>query len=344
MTTTAAPNSAPRQARTSDFKPLVQQIRASGLLDRRVDYYLVTGVALISALALLVAGVYLLSASWLVLLLAPVAALLSAQVSFVGHDAGHQQISSSRGANRIVGTICANVLTGLSYGWWQDKHLRHHASPNHEGLDPDVGEGIISWSEQQQAKKSGFARWFSRHQALFFFPLLTLEGWHLKVSGLRALRARPRSAQFIEAPLLVLHYIGYLGFLFFVLPPLPALAFVLIHQALYGLLLGCAFAPNHKGMEMPEAGSRMDHLRKQVLTSRNITGSPLVDFMLGGLNYQIEHHLFPSIPRPHLKLAQPIIKDHCASLGIPYRECGVIESYGECLAHLRTVGHSTPAA
>ncbi len=306
-----------------------------------MDYYVIFGIIILSALALTVGAVFLLSHSWWAVLLAPVAALLSAQISFLGHDAGHQQISSSHRVNRWIGLVAANVLTGVSYGWWQDKHLRHHASPNHEGLDPDVGEGVISWSERQQEKKTGFARWLSRHQAEFFFPLLTFEGWNLKMAGLRALRERPRGAQIFEAGLLVVHYAVYFGFLFWALSPLQAVVFILIHQALYGLLLGSSFAPNHKGMEMPEAGSRMDHLRKQVLTARNITGTPLVDFMLGGLNYQIEHHLFPSLPRPNLKLAQPIIRDYCAEINLSYRECGVVESYGECLSYLRKVGHST---
>ena len=62
--------------------------------------------------------------------------------------------------------------------------------------------------------------------------------------------------------------------------------------------MGCSFAPNHKGMPVLSAGHTLDFLRKQVLTSRNIRGGWFVDILLGGLNYQIEHHLFPSMPRP----------------------------------------------
>ena len=174
----------------------------------------------------------------------------------------------------------------------------------------------------------------------FFFPLLTLEGWNLNLAGLRTLRSRPIRSRTLEICLLAVHWTVYLGFLFVVLPPPVAIMFILIHRGLYGLNLGSAFAPNHKGMEMPPAGSRMDHLRKQVLTSRDVTGGPFVDLMLGGLNYQIEHHLFPSMPRTHLKLAQPIIRDYCAGIGLPYRACGPVESYGECLAYLRKAGRT----
>ena len=329
-----------RRPRGSSFKPLVEQVKAADLLRPRVGWYVTFGLVIVVALAALAVGLVLLSGSWLVLLLAPVAALLSAQIGFIGHDAGHHQITPNRKVSYVIGLFAANILTGLSFGWWQDKHMRHHANPNHEGMDPDVGEGVISWSERQHAKKTGFARWMAHHQAWLFFPLLTFEGWQLKIAGLRALRARPRGARIVEGALLLLHYGVYFGVLFTLLTVPQALVFIAIHQALYGLLLGCAFAPNHKGMVMPEPGTKLDHLSKQVLTSRNIRSSWHTNFMVGGLNFQIEHHLFPSMARPNLKIAQPMIRDYCASIDLSYRECGVIESYAECLSHLDHVGHS----
>ncbi|MGI8456581.1 MAG: fatty acid desaturase family protein [Propionibacteriaceae bacterium] len=347
MTITAPPPRSPlgpasgsgtgRTRPSSGFKPLVGRVKAAGLLEPRIDWYVGHALVLTAGLVVLAAAVILVAPSWWVVAVAVFAAFMSAQLSFLGHDAGHHQITSNRKVSHVIGLVLGNVLTGLSFGWWQDKHLRHHANPNHEGLDPDVGEGIISWSEKQYEKKSGAARWFSARQAWFFFPLLTLEGFHLKIAGLRSLRERPKGAQRLEAGLLIGHYVAYCGILFFLLSPLQAVAFILVHQALYGLQLGCAFAPNHKGMEMPAAGSRMDHLHKQVLTSRDVRGGFWVDLMLGGLNYQIEHHLFPSIPRPNLRRAQPVIADYCTEIGLPFRICGVVESYAECLAHLDSV-------
>ena len=327
----------PARAR-SDFGPLRSLIQAENLLERRTGWYARKAAWLLLAIVVTVDAVLLLSGSWWVLALAPVAAILSAQISFLGHDAGHQQISSSRRLNRVFGILTANVLAGISYGWWQDKHLRHHANPNHEGLDPDVGEGVIAWSEEQAAKKTGFARWFARHQAAFFFPLLTFEGWNLHVAGMRSLRDRPFRARFWEMGLLVLHFGVYFTLLFIFLTPGQAVLFILIHQGLYGLNLGAAFAPNHKGMEMPPAGSRLDHLRKHVLTSRDVTGGPLVDFFLGGLNYQIEHHLFPNMPRPNLRYAQPLVRAFCARHDLPYTEATMFGSYAEAIRHLHSVG------
>jgi len=123
-----------------------------------------------------------------------------------------------------------------------------------------------------------------------------------------------------------------------VLSPLKAVVFVAIHQGLLGLYLGCSFAPNHKGMAVLDADDRRDFLRRQVLTSRNVRGGVLVDLVLGGLNYQIEHHLFPNMPRPNLRHAQPIIRQFCRDNGLAYGDASLLGSYAQVLRHLHAVG------
>ncbi|PZF88899.1 fatty acid desaturase family protein, partial [Micromonospora deserti] len=142
----------------------------------------------------------------------------------------------------------------------------------------------------------------------------------------------------VEGLLLVVHTVAYVGALLLVMSPLKALLFAAVHQGLWGLYMGCSFAPNHKGMPMPTAADELDFLRKQVLTSRNVRGSRLVDLALGGLNYQIEHHLFPNMPRANLRRARPLVRAYCAERGVPYVETGLVESYRQALAHLHEVG------
>jgi fatty acid desaturase len=123
-----------------------------------------------------------------------------------------------------------------------------------------------------------------------------------------------------------------------VLPPVKAVAFVAVHQALFGVYLGSSFAPNHKGMPVLTGDERTDFLRSQVLTSRNVRGGPLVDFLLGGLNYQIEHHLFPSMPRPNLRRSQALVRDFCRQHGVAYCQTTLLRSYALALNHLHEVG------
>jgi fatty acid desaturase len=219
-----------------------------------------------------------------------------------------------------------------------DKHTRHHANPNHEELDPDVIPDILVWSKQQAQSSSGIARFIGRWQAYYFFPLLTLEGLNLHVSSVRALRRPNLRHRGLEATLLAIHFIAFAATPFVFLSPGKAVLFLVVHQVLFGLYIGSTFAPNHKGMPTLTGEQELDFLRRQVLTSRDVRGSVLVDVAMGGLNYQIEHHLFPNMPSPNLRRAQPIIENYCAHIGVRYEQTGLIDSYTRALRHLHQVG------
>ena len=338
-----APEPGPRQPRTrSDFGPLARRIREAGLLDPRPEFYLALTALTVGLLWLTVVLLMNLQGSWWALLLAPLAAVVSAQFSYLGHDIGHHQVIKDRRAEWCAGVVVGNLITGLSYGWWNGKHNKHHASPNVDGEDPDVADAVIAWSDRQAARRTGFGRWFARHQAKFFLPLLTLTGLSLRVAGLRALRERRGWRGVVEGGLLLAHLSLVVGFLVWIGGGgvggwAFAGTFLVIMNLCFGLVMGMSFAPNHKGMAMPEPGERWDHLRKQVLTSRNLTGSPFLDWWYGGLNHQIEHHLFPSMPRPNLSLAKPIVREYCSEVGLPYHEAGFRQSWQEILGHLDRV-------
>jgi fatty acid desaturase len=229
----------------------------------------------------------------------------------------------------------------MSYGWWMDKHTRHHNNPNHDDLDPDVSPEVLIWATSSAWGRRGLKGFITRHQAGLFFPLLALLGIDLKISSVKALLRGGMKRRGLEAGLMIGHAVFYLTALFLVLSPLQAVAFFVLHQALFGIYLGMTFAPNHKGMPHPTGDE--DFLRKQVVTSRNVKGGWLTDAALGGLNYQIEHHLFPAMPTPNLRKAQPIVKAYCDEIGVPYEETSLIESYRQALAHLHEVGEPARA-
>ncbi|MFD7091912.1 fatty acid desaturase family protein [Streptomyces sp. NPDC059892] len=339
------PDPAVGRAGGSDFTPLLRTVKEQGLLERRVAWYARGITVNFLFLAAIVAGMVLLGSSWWTLLLAPPLAVVSARMAFVGHDAGHAQITADRSRGRVIQLVHANLMLGMSQEWWNDKHNRHHANPNHIDKDPDVAADILVFTQHQTAGRTGLRRWLTRHQAWLFFPLTTLEGIALKVYGFQAVFSRgddrmPARRRVTEGALLAAHVVAYVTLLLTTMSVGQAVVFAVINQMLLGLHLGMAFAPNHKGMEMPdpENSEGWGHLRRQVLTSRNVRGGLLTDWFLGGLNYQIEHHLFPSMPRPHLRLAQPMVRAHCLALGLPYTETGLIESYRQALGHMHEVG------
>jgi len=322
----------------SDYAQLLRIVRTAGLLRRRPVYYsLKIGLNLL-LLAAGWAAFAMLGRSWWQMLVAVFLAVMFTQTGFIGHDAGHRQITGSRRADGLIGRIHGNLLIGLSYGWWVSKHNRHHAHPNQIGRDPDIGGRAIAFAPGQIQARHRFGAWLGRYQAWLFFPMLLLEALHLHVASLRALVGHSGKAKWAEAGLLAVHLGGYLTAVFVVLSPVQAVTFLVVQQGLFGVYLGSSFAPNHKGMPVMSEDEKVDFLRRQVLTSRNVRGGLLTDFALGGLNYQVEHHLFPSMPRPSLRHAQAPVRAFCARRGIPYSETGLLASYAQVLRHLHTTG------
>lgn len=322
----------------SEYAVLSRLIREAGLLDRRFAFYgfriTMTVLLLAAAWALFV----FIGNSWWQMLAAVVLAIMFTQVAFLGHDAGHRQLAASSRVNYVIGLLAGNLAVGLSYGWWVDKHNRHHSHPNTEDADPDIMMKVLAFTPAQARTSRGLARLVFRFQAYLFLMMLLLEAGSIHVASIRALASRASPRRLVESVLLAVHFAGYLTVVFLVLSPLRAVAFIAVQQALFGLYLGLSFAPNHKGMPIVAGDARVDFLRRQVLTSRNVRGGWLTDLALGGLNYQIEHHLFPSMPRPNLRRSQPLIRAFCEEHGVPYCQTSLLRSYGLALRHLNEVG------
>ncbi|WP_229372528.1 fatty acid desaturase family protein [Umezawaea beigongshangensis] len=320
--------------RGSDFAELSKTIKQAGLLDRRPGYYgfRLAGNAL--ALVAVIAAVVWLGDSWWQLLAAVALGVVFTQLAFLGHDAGHRQIFAGGRGNEVLGYLHGNLFVGISYGWWMGKHNRHHANPNHEDEDPDVDISVLAFTTEQSLTKRGVFRFIAKHQAFFFFPLLLLEGFSLHVISVAAVLRRDVKAWRLELALLLAHFAAYSALVLLTMSPARGVLFVVVHQAVFGLYMGCSFAPNHKGMPVLTAEHQFDFLRKQVLTSRNVHGNWFTDLLLGGLNYQIEHHLFPSMPRPNLRRAQVLVHEFCRENSISYAQCGLLRSYGHVLEYL----------
>ncbi|MGH9122113.1 MAG: fatty acid desaturase family protein, partial [Acidimicrobiales bacterium] len=233
----------------SSFRNLTAEVRAAGLLERRLDHYSARIALTIGAFVALWCGFVALGHSWATLGLAALLGVASTQLGFLGHDAGHRQIFASPRANRLFGLVVANGLVGMSFGWWVPKHYAHHAHPNEIGRDPDIGLGLIAppkESDRASGRRS-LGGWLAYRQAEMFFPLMLLRSTGLFVTGIHDLIVRRNRAALTEGVLLAAHAGLYLTAVFWVLPPLQAVAFLAVHQAVLSIYLGCSFAPNHKG-------------------------------------------------------------------------------------------------
>lgn len=317
----------------SAYSQLLKEVRSAGLLRPAVGFYARRTLLMLLVSAASVLLTVELGDSWTQVVPAVVLAVAMAQFCFLGHDAAHHQIFDSRGQNDLAVLLIGGGLAGISHRWWQSKHSRHHKAPNHIGVDPDIRSRSIHFTP-----KATRIPWIRRHQGWLFLPLLCLEGVHLQAVSIKtACRGKDWRAR-VELLLLLTRLGVLLVIVARAMSPLTALGFLVVHYAVLGILTGGSFAPNHKGMPIVPEASKLDFLRRQVLMSRNVSGGPLIDFFMGGLNYQVEHHLFPSMPRPRLPQAQVIVKNFCLREAVPYTEMTLPASYAAVIGYLNEVG------
>lgn len=323
---------------TRAYRDVQQVVKETGLLQRTPVFYTLVGAALVVAFAGCVAGFLLLGDSWFQLLIAAALGVVFTQVAFLAHEAAHRQILSTGPANFRLARVLAGII-GMSYHWWDSKHTRHHGNPNQVGKDPDIQVDTIAFLEEDAAQSRGIVRLITRKQGWLFFPLLTLEGLNLHFLGLKHLTTRKNvKGRWIELGLIVLRFAVLLVPLFLLLPVGMAFAFLGVQLAVFGVYMGASFAPNHKGMPVIAPDAKLDFFSKQVRTSRNIRGGWWVTGLMGGLNHQVEHHLFPNMSRLHLSKARGIVRDYCAANSIPYTETSLGQSYAIVIAYLNRVG------
>ncbi|WP_435526206.1 fatty acid desaturase family protein [Microbacterium elymi] len=317
-------------------------MKESGLLARTPWFYAMVGAAIALGLGGCITGFILLGESWFQLLIAGALGILFTQVAFLSHEAAHRQILRTGPGNDRLAWFLGGGIVGMSYSWWDSKHSRHHANPNRVDRDPDIAVDTISFLDEDAAKARGIQRLITRYQGWLFFPLLAFEGLNLHALSIKHLifSKDQIKGRWYELAMIVVRLAVVAVPVFLFLPVGMAFAFLGVQLAIFGIYMGASFAPNHKGMPIIAADARIDFFTKQVRTSRNVSGGWWATWLFGGLNYQVEHHLFPSMSRPHLAKTREIVRDFCHANDVPYTETTIWRSYGIVIDYLNRVGLS----
>jgi fatty acid desaturase len=338
---------------TTHFNQILSQVRDAGLLSKKPSFYIIRLIVLtIAAAGFWTLSGYLAALSqenklWLIAAFVLVAGLgvLSAQYGFIAHEASHRQVFRNNKANDWTGLLLANLFAGLSYGFWLRKHNKHHQRPNQIGEDPDIAIRVLSFTTESKESKRGIERWFSDRQGYLFPLLLLFTGFDLLVDSFAGLVRKDRklSIRILEFSLMMIRQLTPYVVFAILFGPIWGLALWFVMMMAFGFFMGAAFAPNHKGMPLVPKEAKLDFFSRQVLTSRNIRGSWLKDNLMGGLNYQVEHHLFPSMARPNLRKTHEIVVEYCRKHEVTLVEMNLLASYVAIMKHLNKVGLSNNA-
>ena len=336
------PELAPLPA-NGDYAELRRRVRAAGLLEPQNGYYVLKLTLSLAMFAGAIALALVIEHPALLLADAVFFAFASTQVALLSHDVIHRQAFRQKRLNAGLRLFIGNVLLGISHSWWDEKHSQHHANPNHIDKDPDIQLPFVVFAPEKIEEKPRWLRPIIGMQAVVLLMVFPLQVVAMYWTSFMHLAKEPAPRRALQWTLVALHFVLFGTFLTLIGGWLMATAYAAVYLGVFGLYNSSVFASNHKGMPLTEDGKRLDFFREQVMTSRNVDGHRIIDFWYGGLNYQIEHHLFPTMARNNLPKAKEIVRAFCAERGVAHYSTSLYVAYREGIAHLHAASASLRA-
>ena len=331
---------------STDLKTLRAELTGAGLFEHRTAATWAKLVLLLIGFSALIVAALMLP-WWWCFLLAPLAAIPAVSLAMIAHEAAHGSFSGSQRHNQIVLHLVFPMFGGLSALHWKNKHNHlHHGHPNIEGRDPDLEIWPMALSRATYDESNAFRRWFQRRaQAYMFWPLTLFLAFSMRLASLRHLRGRIRAKGIdrevaLDVGCLVAHYTLWLVVPSIWLGVLPVLAFYAGIWAVGGLLLGLIFAPAHIGL--PVVLDQDNPWLHQLTSTRNFHMSRALSWFFVGLDFQVEHHMFPRIPHQHLPRASAIARTWCARLGVPHQSIPYAAGVADVTRYLRRSWDDVP--
>lgn len=319
-----------------EFEELKKQVTKAGCFESSYLSHFIIFLIIANGLAFSAFIIMQTDTIWIQIVNAIFAGFLTVQLGLIGHDLSHNGVFVRSRINQAFSFLIWSIGCGLSESRWFHKHNQHHISPNHIEHDPDVRIPFV-FSHEQAQMRSDFAKKYllPKQHILFWIGL-----WFVYISNMvfsmRHLFSRFDSRAALELLLIGIHFALVIKFTFWFLPTFVASIFNLVVIFTIGIYMATIFAPNHKGedMLMPKQNNNWVH---QITLTRNIKPSLVTSYLFGGLNYQIEHHLFPSMSRFNYSKARPIVQDFCIKYHLPYKETSWIKSLTEIHQSLKRV-------
>ncbi|MDT8998632.1 acyl-CoA desaturase [Paucibacter sp. APW11] len=270
-----------------------------------------------------------------------VLALLLAQFAFWGHNAGHGGVHRRAALNQLLGQLAMTLVTGLAFGEWWQRHKLHHRHCQDEARDPDMAVSVVvSLTTNSLAAKGPVGRWMTRHQAWHLWGLSLFFAHSQRHLAQWGALCRPRRHA-LDLLVLIAHFALWWALPLALGVPLATVALVYVVPLFWlGPYLALIFWLNHIGMPLIQPSPALSFLEHQAATSRTILNPPAWDWFFGGLNFQIEHHLFPRVPACRLRAVQCVVQEHLATSCLRYHGVSLRLALLEVAAHFKAVSRA----
>jgi len=343
-----------------DFRNVRQELLRSGLFETNMRYYakFATWFAFLftSALWLSVCT----TSSWTRLLGAVVMGIFWQQLAGVGHDLGHSGVTHVFWLDHFVGSAMAAFM-GISTCWWKRNHNTHHVTCNSVEHDPDIQHMPILavtpkvfdkpfWSTyyEKWVGMDAVARFLVTKQQYVFYPIMALARFNLYAQSWILLLSKERLHYRKTEIAALLFYASWLVAVALAQPTwLMSVAWVLVSHGVGGIL-HIQIVISHWAMETYHNHAYNDASDEwyitQLKTTMNVDTPPLLDFVHIGLQFQIEHHLFPRVPRHNLRKVRDLVREVAKKHKLQYHEPGFFQANMETLQALADTALNAAAA
>jgi delta8-fatty-acid desaturase len=325
----------------ADFRKVRQEMLRRGLFETDYSYYAKHGCFLaflfFSGLHLSLAPGY---GGATRLLGAALIGMCWQQMAGLGHDLGHSGVTHNFHYDHLIGSALSAIL-GLSIGWWKSDHNTHHVVCNAVEHDPNIQHMPMlaitdkiferpSFWDTYHKKIVGMdavARWLVSYQHLFFYPLMCFGRANLYVQGFIYILSGADRHAYPKLELTGLAvFFTWVGAVAAAQPTWALTAgWLFVSHAVSGIL-HVQIVLSHWAMETykgsPYTSKETEWYLMQLRTTMNVATPPLLDWVHIGLQFQVEHHLFPRLPRHNLRKAQVLVKRVCQKHNIHYHEPG----------------------
>lgn len=325
-----------------DFREIRQELLRRGLFETDQSYYnkLFSWYAFLFVTALYLS---LVCESCLAHMTgALVMGLFWQQMAGWGHDAGHSSVTHNFQKDWLIGSTIGCALGGISMGWWKRSHNTHHVVCNSIENDPDIQHMPVLAVTPEIMKKpfwssyhdkvifvDSAAKFFIRHQHILFFPIMMLARFNLYAQSWVLLLTTDNKKSIVayfrkhEIVSLAVFAVWVTAVALSMPTTVQACAWMLLSHAVT-CLLHVQICFSHFSMETYHGNAYNDAKDEwytmQLKTTMNIDCYEWMDWLHIGLQYQIEHHLFPTLPRHNLRIAKGMVEQVCRKHGIPYEE------------------------
>lgn len=316
---------------TADFRKLRQELEDAGLFETNYNFYYKQLLIFVPLFVLSIAGVLYSKSVTVHMLSAVTLAMMWNMSSFFGHDLGHNGITKNRKLDSFYGLIAGNIMTGVGLSWWKSTHNVHHIVCNSLEYDPDIQHipllavskdvfgSYYSFYHFRRITFDAIARFLVSYQHLTFYPIMGIARINLYAQSLMHIFSKHKiENRGLDLFCLSLFWLWFSALLSALPNPWERAAYFLVSLLTCGLL-HVQFTMSH--FTMPTFHGRPEndcYYQTQLNGTQNVECPKWMDWFHGGLQFQIEHHLFPRLPRHNLRQIVPLVDAICKKHNAPH--------------------------